>query len=34
MQRAGIGFPIEFHERTRYFGIDIIWVDGQRAVQY
>ena len=34
MQRAGIGFPMEFHERTRYFRIDIVRLDGQRAVQY
>src|SRR5437764_9679119 len=34
MQRSGIGFPMEFHERTRYFRIDIVRLDGQRAVQY
>ena len=34
MQLAGFGFPMEFHERARYFGVDIIRLDGQCAVQY
>ena len=33
MQRAGISFPIEFYGRAFEFGIDIIRLDSQRAVQ-
>ncbi len=34
MQRAGIGFPMKFHGRARYFRIDIVRLDGQRAIQH
>ena len=34
MQRASVGFPMEVHERARYFRIDIIRLDSQRTVQY
>src|SRR5437764_888470 len=33
MQRAGISFPIKIHGCTLEFGIDVIRLDSQRAVQ-
>jgi hypothetical protein len=34
MEGAGICFPVQLHECARELRIDVIWVDGQHAVDY
>src|SRR4029077_1799775 len=34
MQRPSIGFPIQFNESARYFGLDVVWLDVQGAIQH